>query len=190
LILPLYAPQDSDILICDAVIIHNGGMNKDGSYADSTQKAFQKALLIAKKFPDSTLYVGAPGFNKNEQDHEIKKMIEEATDRGISKIIALKKGPKNTVEEVAMATSEFKNVPKNLVIVCDKPQMRSVRLIWNHYLPNSHVQVLGIKADWSKRHRALSLSSNLGALLTNLIRHVMLIVLGVEKTGRVVNPQN
>lgn len=190
LVVGLYRPNDSTVTHCDAIVPHGAGITASGKLINSTEGAILRAVELAKKFPSATILLISTNYFEKERQVEENLKLKMLKANGVKNpVICVRSGARNTVDEVR-ETSRFicGHGLKNVTAVCDEPQMRSAKIIWNHFCPYQRVQLLGFKAEWRGNHRAFLLKSPLRCLLANIIRHGFLIIFGVKAAGKITHP--
>ena len=174
---------------CDVIIPHGCGLTADGRLVNYNIGALKSAVSAARRFPNAPILListkaGEERHWEEERRIEQKLKIGFLVAGGVEKdrIISIDAGAENTVAEVREASWRLFD-KKDLVVICDWVQSRSARIIWRHFCPDAVIHIEEFEAEWNGEHRAWLLKSPCRWIATNLVRHALLRLLGVERTG-------
>lgn len=187
LIIGLYRLNNNTAVKCDAIVPHGYGLTADGDLINATRLMVEKTIETARRFPKATIFLVSTNYWPDERAREEQLKLEMVRRSGIgNRTVLVTAGARNTVDEVRETSRLLHNSNlKNIAVISDVAQERSAKIIWRHYLPTAELHFVGVEAEWKGEHRAFLLKSPLRWLLTNFIRHFLLRVRGVERTGRV-----
>lgn len=174
--------DDPRINYCDAVVALGYGFSSNG-LPDAAQKITKMAAQIAKLYNVPLVICNVNYFGED------KMQAEDAAKRAIIKHcqfdgkIIVAKPCQNSVTEarnIKQALLEAGVNPRTIKVVCDWPHGWSTRIIWRRTFPGVRIWIRSIDGQWDSSHFVPAQRSNLSWLITNILRHGALVVMGLD----------
>lgn len=187
----IYGLEDEQFSRCDIVVPLGYGLTKDGKLPDGAKKTFIMAAIVAAKFNSSLAWASSNYFwpGCKEQEDTEKSALLESLNFNLPRIIA--EGITNSVSEarkIKKALVREKVMAQIIVVVCDWLHARSAKLIWEKIFPDAEITFLSVEGKWGKTHAAILQQSDFRWLITCILRHLALILLGVERVANFQHP--
>ncbi|MDO8492730.1 MAG: hypothetical protein Q7S34_03770, partial [bacterium] len=149
--------------------------------ARKTTATAARIAILAKTAPLVICNVNYFGEDKMQAEDAAKRKIIELQQFNGKIIVA--KPCQNSVTEarnIKRALLEAGVNPKKITVVCDWPHAWSTRIIWRRTFPGVRIQIWSVAAQWDSSHFVPAQRSNLSWLITNILRHGALVVMGLD----------
>lgn len=171
---------------CTGIVPHGYGLSREGKLLTPTKQSVWVAIRQARALPRSvSIFLVSTGYWPEERDLEESIKCRLLEQQGIKNpIVLVKAGARNTIDEVRETSRVLGDSARSLIIVCEEAQMRSAKIIWEYFRPKDHFRFIGFEGEWIGEHRSFWIQSPLRWLIANWIRHLLLIIQGVDKAGK------
>lgn len=190
----LYSLKNSQISQCDLVVPLGYGILFQKRLPDAAKKTLREAFQIAFRYRAQIAWANSNYFWPGCQDEENQLKLEEADSVALTiGPITVNEGITNTITEAqkireAVIKTGIELQSKTIVVVADWPHAKSALKIWKKVFPESTIIMVSIDGRWNESHPAYWQCSELRWLAINIVRHLALKTLGMEKVASFQHP--
>jgi len=170
----------------DLLVPLDYGIEKSGDLPQATKKALSMARYALRR-PHGVEYIAWANSDYFTWDINFLQINKENWMKASGFYIP----PKFIYVPCKNSITEARNIrdilnkkgfsPKYILVICDAPHAPRTKKIWEHFFPDSEIQILITWSDWDENHPSIWQKSKFRWLFGNILHHMAISLFGIER---------
>ncbi|MES2215717.1 MAG: hypothetical protein V4481_00260 [Patescibacteria group bacterium] len=175
----------------DVIVPLGYGLDVENNLPVAEQQVLTMAVSMAKSNQALLVWASSSYFFRGSEKHEDQLKEKFVRDQKFAGEVVVSSGISNSVTEAREIKEALqrKGVKSGrFAVVLDWPHARSARKIWRKTFPGFSIDFVSIQGVWNRSNRAYLQQSEFRWLAACILRHVALIVLGLDRVAKIQHP--